>query len=138
MELERSYPAVSASVTLTPREGSDAICETGTDGDVTYAIRGFDSPEYRFPTYGICAMRPVYRTVLEGRERALWAITVRTNHDTAAYRRQAIARAIALAKPGEAILVAGKGHEDYQIIGDKVLSFDDCKVAAEELEKVFA
>ena len=90
MELERSYPAVSASVTLTPREGSDAICETGTDGDVTYAIRGFDSPEYRFPTYGICAMRPVYRTVLEGRERALWAITVRTNHDTAAYRRQAI------------------------------------------------
>ena len=53
-------------------------------------------------------------------------------------RREAIARAIALAKPGDAILVAGKGHEDYQIIGDKVLSFDDCKVAAEELEKVFA
>jgi UDP-N-acetylmuramoyl-L-alanyl-D-glutamate--2,6-diaminopimelate ligase len=53
-------------------------------------------------------------------------------------RREAIARAIALAKPSDAILIAGKGHEDYQIIGDKVLSFDDCKVAAEELEKVFA
>ena len=53
-------------------------------------------------------------------------------------RRSAIARAIDLAKPGDSILLAGKGHEDYQIIGDKVLSFDDRKVAAEELEKAFA
>ncbi len=53
-------------------------------------------------------------------------------------RRSAIARAIALAKPGDAILVAGKGHEDYQIVGSTVLSFDDRKVAAEELERAFA
>ena len=53
-------------------------------------------------------------------------------------RRSAIARAIQLANPGEAILLAGKGHEDYQIIGKEVLSFDDRKVAAEELERVFA
>ena len=53
-------------------------------------------------------------------------------------RRTAIARAIALAEPGDAVLVAGKGHEDYQIVGDTVLSFDDRKVAAEELEKAFA
>lgn len=52
-------------------------------------------------------------------------------------RRLAIARAIAFAKPGDAILVAGKGHEDYQIIGDATLSFSDAQVAAEELEKVF-
>lgn len=50
-------------------------------------------------------------------------------------RREAIARAIALAEPGDAILVAGKGHEDYQIIGDQVLPFDDRLVAAEELAR---
>ena len=31
------------------------------------------------------------------------------------------------------VLVAGKGHEDYQLVGDEVLSFDDRVVAAEEL-----
>ncbi len=36
-----------------------------------------------------------------------------------------------------AILVAGKGHEDYQLVGDEVLSFDDRVVAAEELERAF-
>lgn len=53
-------------------------------------------------------------------------------------RRAAIARAISLAKPGDAILVAGKGHEDYQLVGSEVLAFDDRKVAAEELEKAFS
>ena len=52
-------------------------------------------------------------------------------------RRAAIARAIALANPGDAVLVAGKGHEDYQIIGDQVHSFDDRLVAAEELNRAF-
>ena len=52
-------------------------------------------------------------------------------------RRAAIARAIALAAPGDSVLVAGKGHEDYQLVGDEVLSFDDRVVAAEELEKRF-
>ena len=53
-------------------------------------------------------------------------------------RREAIARAISLANPGDSILLAGKGHEDYQIVGDTVLSFDDRLVAAEELQKAFA
>ncbi len=48
-------------------------------------------------------------------------------------RRSAIATAIARSEPGDSILIAGKGHEDYQLIGDKVLPFDDLKVAAEEL-----
>ena len=52
-------------------------------------------------------------------------------------RRSAIARAIALAEPGDSILVAGKGHEDYQIVGDEVRAFDDRTVAAEELERAF-
>lgn len=53
-------------------------------------------------------------------------------------RRAAIARAIALAKPGDAVLLAGKGHEDYQIIGAETRHFDDREVAAEELERAFA
>lgn len=53
-------------------------------------------------------------------------------------RRAAIARAIELAEPGDAVLVAGKGHEDYQIVGSEVRHFDDREVAAEELEKAFA
>ena len=52
-------------------------------------------------------------------------------------RRAAIAAAIAEAKPGDAILLAGKGHEDYQLVGDAVLDFDDRVVAAEELKRAF-
>lgn len=52
-------------------------------------------------------------------------------------RRSAIALAISQAKPGDSILIAGKGHEDYQLVGDQVLSFDDRIVAAEELERAF-
>ncbi len=52
-------------------------------------------------------------------------------------RRRAIARAIELAAPGDSVLVAGKGHEDYQLVGDEVLAFDDRVVAAEELDRRF-
>ena len=40
-------------------------------------------------------------------------------------RRQAIRTAAAIAQPGDVILIAGKGHEDYQIIGDVKHHFDD-------------
>ena len=49
-------------------------------------------------------------------------------------RREAIARACAIARPGDCILIAGKGHEDYQLVGDKVLDFDDRVVAAQEMD----
>ena len=44
-------------------------------------------------------------------------------------RRKAIGQAIALAKKGDCVLIAGKGHEDYQIIGNQRLDFDDRQVA---------
>jgi UDP-N-acetylmuramoyl-L-alanyl-D-glutamate--2,6-diaminopimelate ligase len=47
-------------------------------------------------------------------------------------RREAIRAAIAQAGPGDIILLAGKGHEQGQIVGDKVLPFDDVTVAREE------
>lgn len=52
-------------------------------------------------------------------------------------RAAAILRAVELAKPGDAILIAGKGHEDYQIVGTEKHHFDDREQAAAALEKVF-
>ena len=49
-------------------------------------------------------------------------------------RRAAIRRALCLAKPGDAVLIAGKGHEDYQIFADRTVHFDDREVATEELQ----
>jgi UDP-N-acetylmuramoyl-L-alanyl-D-glutamate--2,6-diaminopimelate ligase len=46
-------------------------------------------------------------------------------------RREAIAHAIGIAGAGDIILVAGKGHETGQIVGDRVLPFDDALVARE-------
>jgi len=48
-------------------------------------------------------------------------------------RREAIARALAFAKKGDIVLIAGKGHETYQEIGTAVLPFSDVEVAAEIL-----
>lgn len=49
-------------------------------------------------------------------------------------RRTAIREAIAAARPGDTVLIAGKGHETYQQIGSRRLPFDDAAVAREELE----
>ncbi|MCC6479096.1 MAG: UDP-N-acetylmuramoyl-L-alanyl-D-glutamate--2,6-diaminopimelate ligase, partial [Sphingomonadaceae bacterium] len=46
-------------------------------------------------------------------------------------RRDAIAKAIVAAGPVDIVLLAGKGHEQGQIVGDKVLPFDDVTVARE-------
>ena len=50
-------------------------------------------------------------------------------------RREAIAKAVELARPGDLVLVAGKGHEKYQVIGERTLPFDDVAVAREGLAR---
>jgi UDP-N-acetylmuramyl-tripeptide synthetase len=48
-------------------------------------------------------------------------------------RREAIFRAVAEARAGDIVLIAGKGHEDYQIVGTEKRHFDDREVAREAL-----
>jgi UDP-N-acetylmuramyl-tripeptide synthetase len=49
-------------------------------------------------------------------------------------RREAIYRAVAEARAGDVVVIAGKGHEDYQIVGTEVIRFDDKEVAREALD----
>lgn len=50
-------------------------------------------------------------------------------------RKDAIERAVREALPGDLILIAGKGHEKYQVIGERVMPFDDVDVASTALER---
>jgi UDP-N-acetylmuramoyl-L-alanyl-D-glutamate--2,6-diaminopimelate ligase len=50
-------------------------------------------------------------------------------------RREAIRLAVRLARPGDAVLVAGKGHENYQIWGAERRHFDDREEVTEALQE---
>lgn len=54
-------------------------------------------------------------------------------HERLSDRRSAIARAIAIAQPRDTILLAGKGHETYQVIGTEKHPFDERQVVSELL-----
>nr|WP_276630087.1 cyanophycin synthetase [Terrisporobacter hibernicus] len=51
-------------------------------------------------------------------------------------RKDAIKEAISRAKEGDVVLIAGKGHENYQIIKDEIVEFDDKLVAKEILDSL--
>lgn len=53
-------------------------------------------------------------------------------------RAAAIELAIAAARPGDIVLIAGKGHEKVQVVGDRSLPFDDVQVAAGVLKRLAA
>ena len=74
--------------------------------------------------------------IIEEVQRGITADTVREGTPrplAIADRRDAIVKAIELARPGDVVLIAGKGHEKYQAIGNRVLPFDDVAVAREAL-----
>ncbi len=82
----------------------------------------------RRPEQGRGATGPERPDRVEGRDGGQRVLTI-------VERRAAIAKAIELARPGDLVLVAGKGHEKYQVIGDRVLPFDDVAVAREALAR---
>ena len=58
---------------------------------------------------------------------------VGASYDVEVDRTQAIRRALTMAQPGDAVLIAGKGHERYQELGDVIIPFDDRQVVKEML-----
>jgi UDP-N-acetylmuramoyl-L-alanyl-D-glutamate--2,6-diaminopimelate ligase len=50
-------------------------------------------------------------------------------------RREAIERAIRVARSKDLVLIAGKGHEDYQLVGTRRLDFDDRQIAREAIRR---
>jgi UDP-N-acetylmuramoyl-L-alanyl-D-glutamate--2,6-diaminopimelate ligase len=58
-----------------------------------------------------------------------------TPHIAVVDRKAAIERAIREAGAGDLVLIAGKGHEKYQVIGDKTLPFDDVEIARAALSR---
>ena len=53
-------------------------------------------------------------------------------------RREAIRSALREAQPGDSVVIAGKGHETYQQIGNETIPFDDKAVAREGLDELNA
>jgi len=51
-------------------------------------------------------------------------------------RRQAIARALQLAQSDDIVIIAGKGHENYQILHDRTISFDDKEIVKEIIKEM--
>ena len=58
-----------------------------------------------------------------------------TNYQIVPDRGEAICRALAQARPGDIVLVAGKGHEDYQLIGAEKRHFSDAQTIRAFLRK---
>ncbi len=50
-------------------------------------------------------------------------------------REEAVAKAIAMAEDGDLVMIAGKGHENYQVFKDKTIHFDDREFARAEIQK---
>ena len=73
--------------------------------------------------------------ILDDMEAGLTDAGVRVCYQRITDRREAIQRAVLAAEPGDVILIAGKGHETYQIIGRTKHHFDDREVAREAIQQ---
>jgi UDP-N-acetylmuramoyl-L-alanyl-D-glutamate--2,6-diaminopimelate ligase len=60
----------------------------------------------------------------------------KNNYSIIENREDAIRRSLGMAGAGDIVIIAGKGHEDYQILGEKVIHFDDKEVAANVLNEM--
>ena len=82
-----------------------------------------DNPRTEDPAF-------ILSQVVEGVEQAAGS----KQHEAIIDRREAIYRAVEIATTGDIVVIAGKGHEDYQILKDKTIHFDDKEVAAEAIK----
>jgi UDP-N-acetylmuramoyl-L-alanyl-D-glutamate--2,6-diaminopimelate ligase len=89
------------------------------DEYANYAIETSDNPRKEEPQAIIDDIKPGMR---------------RGNYEVVLDRREAIFKAVAMAQPRDIILIAGKGHENYQEFADRTVPFDDVAVAREALE----
>lgn len=78
--------------------------------------------------------------ILQQIEQGIRALPVedRCPYEVISDRAQAIKRAIDVARTGDLVLIAGKGHEDYQILGTEKIHFDDREVAREAIRQRMA
>jgi len=81
-----------------------------------------DNPRSEDP---LAILREVQRGILPG-----------ADHEVVPDRREAIRRGLQLAGPGEVLVVAGRGHERYQVVGSERIPFQDREVIEEELEQL--
>lgn len=63
---------------------------------------------------------------------------VESGYMVVADRGEAIDKAVQMARPGDTLLLAGKGHEDYQIVGREKRHFDDMEEAARAIKNLYA
>lgn len=63
-------------------------------------------------------------------------LTDSQKHETIVNRKEAIEKSIAAAQPNDIIIIAGKGHEKYQIIGTEKTYFDDKQAARDKLQEL--
>jgi len=92
--------------------------------DADYAVVTSDNPRTEDP-------QEIIREIVSGMEGGEGKFEVEPD------RARAIGIAIHRAKPGDSILIAGKGHETYQILGTKTIHFSDVEVASKELKQAF-
>ena len=122
----------------------------GADGRVLVVFGcGGDRDHAKRPLMGAVASRLADRVVLTSDnprsedprailDDVLAGVDRRETLDVEPDRRAAIALAVAAARPGDVVVVAGKGHETTQVTGADVIAFDDRVVAAEALDRLAA
>ena len=89
------------------------------DRHADYALITSDNPRKEDPSAIIAAIEKGFRS---------------THFEKIVDRTEAINRAIALAQPRDIVLIAGKGHENYQEFADHTVPFDDIQVARRAIE----